>query len=81
MSIREVPKSYVYTCDVCNAEHVQENANGCYTNSTPPGWSTIKIIAADVKPRFNFEEYLLCETCGPRLLNPILGTLKARAHA
>jgi len=36
MSIKEIPKSFLYSCDVCNTEHLQENANGCYSNSTPP---------------------------------------------
>lgn len=38
MAIREIPKSFVYTCDVCGVEHAQENANGHYTDSRPPHW-------------------------------------------
>lgn len=70
--IREVPRSFVYECDACGAEHVQENASGHYTNSRPSQWMTLKlerdatdyqgaaVASADVK-------LLLCLSCGPRI--------------
>lgn len=41
MAIREIPKSYEYTCDGCRLVHVQENASGHYSNSRPPGWASL----------------------------------------
>lgn len=61
MSIQEVPKSYKYICDGCGSVHLQENANGHYTNSTPPGWATVRINTYNAAPFF---EKLLCEECG-----------------
>jgi hypothetical protein len=41
MAITEIPKKYVYTCDACGFEHVQENALGHYSNSRPPRWANL----------------------------------------
>lgn len=38
MAIREIPRAFIYACDVCGAEHRQENAGGHYTDSRPPYW-------------------------------------------
>lgn len=53
MSIREIPKSFVYECDGehCSSQHIQEGADGYYTNSTPPKWMRLKI---------DQKEYLVC---------------------
>ena len=45
--IKEIPKQFEYTCDRCGNNHIQENANGHYTNSCPPDWLSL---------RFNFNE-------------------------
>jgi len=41
MAIREIPKSYEYTCDGCQFVHIQENASGHYFNSRPPHWASL----------------------------------------
>lgn len=61
MAIREIPKSYEYTCDKCSYTHIQENASGHYTNSTPYGWSRLKWrVARDNEDETNL---LLCMAC------------------
>ena len=40
--IRDV-RAFEYKCDRCGEIHVQENAVTHYTNSRPPGWSTLKL--------------------------------------
>lgn len=60
MAIKEVPKAFRYTCDGCGHFHIQENANGHYTNSTPPRWTTIRIILKYDGVTF---EKLFCEEC------------------
>ena len=69
MTIHEVPKAYIYTCDACKQEHLQKNANGHYTNSTPPDWYTIKIISniPDIDGD-TYISFLFCEKCGPPLV-------------
>lgn len=73
MTIKEVPKSYVYTCDLCGAEHVQENAGGHYSNSTPPDW--MKLMVGGNGRRWSYPgepiNKLLCESCGERTLQAI----------
>jgi hypothetical protein len=68
MAIREVPKSFVYTCDMCSEEHVQENAGGHYTNSLPPTWS-FKHGSID-------EVLLLCSECA-EYMSEAITTVKA----
>lgn len=66
MAIREIPKSYEYTCDFCGAKHLQENAGGHYPNSVPPEWMRLKIWSDLVMPapeKMNFPEILLCTRC------------------
>ena len=41
MPVREIPKAYEYECDGCGKKHLQENANGHYTDSRPPRWSRL----------------------------------------
>jgi hypothetical protein len=41
MSVHEIPKSFVYACDCCGRQHVQENANGHYSDSRPSGWARL----------------------------------------
>lgn len=69
MAIKEIPKSYEYCCDKCGASHVQQNASGHYTNSTPPNWYRLRINSdyyrypvADGEPT-----RLLCQKCGDDL--------------
>lgn len=65
MSIEEVPKSYIYKCDVpgCRARHTQANATGHYTNSTPPYWLSVDWagwIDGMNGLKSNFTKFLLC---------------------
>lgn len=69
MPIKEIPKSYEYCCDKCAAAHIQQNAAGHYTNSTPPNWYRLRINSdyyrypvADGEPT-----RLLCQKCGDAL--------------
>lgn len=73
MSIREIPKSYEYSCDLCGAVHVQRNANGQYTNSTPPDWLLLRMDSNGKRFSYPAEPMrkLLCTTCGERTLQAI----------
>ena len=66
MAIREIAKSYEYKCDGCGEIHLQENANGHYTNSTPPGWGRLNFIHRSIKSSLP-SEVLLCELCCVKL--------------
>jgi hypothetical protein len=81
MAIREVPRSYVYTCDGCGEEHTQENANGHYSNSRPSYWSKLKIE----KDAYDYQgapvadgsvELLLCNKCTSAIIESINTTFK-----
>ena len=80
MSIREIPRAFVYICDGCSKEHKQENANGHYTDSRPPHWIRLKLArtAYDYQGRTAYDyqgaacadasiERLLCEDCSPKV--------------
>ncbi len=73
MSVQEIPKSYRYTCDLCGANHVQEHANGHYTNSVPPDWMRLKILGNGKRWSYPAEplDKLLCESCGELTLKAI----------
>lgn len=79
MSVREVPRSFLYECDACGEEHKQENPSGHYTDSRPPGWTTLK-FAADVATghvsEVRREEKLLCLECGRKVVEVIDRTLR-----
>jgi putative lipase involved disintegration of autophagic bodies len=66
MGVQEIPKQYKYVCDICKKEHIQENANGHYWESTPEGWSSVRVVYnhADVintgYKRHGVENILLC---------------------
>jgi len=59
MAIREIPKSFEYHCDRCPETHVQENASGHYSNSTPPKWLSLTIATYNKAPH----TILLCDKC------------------
>jgi len=59
MSIREIPRAWEYTCDKCGSTHLQENASGQYSNSTPPKWMSLKIGVYSKSP----VDILLCDQC------------------
>ncbi len=68
MGIREIPKSFEYICDVCQTTHVQQNANGHYTDSRPPSWGrlTLSCDALDwqgAPVADGTTKLLLCEKC------------------
>lgn len=66
MTIREIPKAYEYICDKCGEKHLQQNASGHYTNSTPPQWYRLTINGDFYKyPSFDGVPHrLLCRPCG-----------------
>lgn len=67
MTIREIPRAFVYECDGCGLEHKQENAGGHYTDSRPDGWGRVTL-----KYAANFElERLLCPKCLTRVKDAI----------
>ena len=68
MTIREVPKQYIYSCDRCGDRHVQENANGHYTNSRPPHWQRV-VVYADLT--IEQLDQLLCPACANDVRNAI----------
>lgn len=76
MSVREIPRAFEYSCDVCGKVHRQENAGGRYTNSRPPYWSHLKIgrYAYDFQGSAVADgsiERLLCDECGPIIFTAI----------
>lgn len=89
MAVEEIPKSFRYTCDVCGETHTQENANGHYTNGTPPKWAKLvfKRDAVDFQGYAVADgtvERLLCHSCNPAILDAInvaAGKLAAAAEA
>lgn len=69
MAIEEI-RGYRYRCDVadCGKEHVDDNATAHYTNSVPPGWARLDLLAAERTSRqlggvAYRQTLLLCETC------------------
>ena len=76
MAIREIPKSFEYSCDSCGEVHLQENANGHYSDSRPPHWTRLKLS----RSAYDFQGYacadasierLLCEKCSERVVQAI----------
>jgi hypothetical protein len=65
MPIEEIPKSYRYTCDICGDTHIQPNANGHYTDSTPKWWSRLKFQPSNAFSTDSVRHYdlLLCNNC------------------
>ena len=70
MGIKEIPRTFLYTCDACGEEHRQESA---ITNSH---WVRIKIE----QTAYDFQgaacadgsvERLLCETCSIKVIQTI----------
>jgi len=80
MAIQEIPKAFLYICDGCGAEHLQKNASGHYTNSTPAHWATL-ILRQDA---YDFQgcavadgtiTRLLCEECTSKATKAINSAL------
>jgi hypothetical protein len=67
MAIKEVPKQYSYTCDLCGVEHIEQSNGHCW-ESTPKGWLTARIKFNEVDTRGDgfkkngIEEILMCPT-------------------
>lgn len=89
-TIREI-RGFEYECGKCGATHIQDNANGHYSNSTPPGWITVtahmplpKLKSETTIPPMLLEQqgattyiqYLLCEVCSERLRHMLVTVLK-----
>ncbi len=74
MAIREVPKSFEYTCDNCGKTHLQQNASGHYTNSVPPRWHHLWWIKGEDSDGRSYDiKKLLCDACGPLVLKSLAG--------
>lgn len=58
--IKEIPKSFEYTCARCGAVHIQESAHGHYTESLPVGWAWLRTLA---QAGYKREEFLFCSSC------------------
>lgn len=76
MGIREIPKSYEYTCDGCGKPHLQENASGHYTDSRPPHWARLKLArhaydGGDIAVGDASIERLLCSSCAEKVASAI----------
>jgi hypothetical protein len=72
MGVREIPKSFEYTCDACAKVHTQRNANGHYSDSRPPYWSRLTLAqdAHDFQGAAVADgtiKRLLCDDCTPRV--------------
>ena len=67
MTIREIPRSFEYTCDMCGAIHIQENAGGQYTDSRPPGWARLifkgGLVDTSGQEHDASQETLMCPNC------------------
>lgn len=76
MSVREIPKSYVYTCDSCRKEC--QNSKG---GKRPTGWHLLNWYA-DVLDYYNSTitntsfEHLLCPDCGDIIKKTIDAAIK-----
>ena len=75
MKITTIPQAFEYTCDCCGDKHLQENAGGHYTQSTPPGWLNVRYWRASAdKPApacdpgdfHKSAEVLFCVICRKR---------------
>lgn len=77
--IEEVPKSFVYRCDAvaCDKTHIQKNANGHYTESTPANWATFRVVLPDDHSTAS-RTLLLCPAHKQDLVMPLM---KACGHA
>ena len=76
MTIREIPKSFEYTCDGCGEVHVDHNASGHYTDSRPPHWANLVFArtAYDYQGSACADATiirLLCEKCSDRVAKAI----------
>jgi hypothetical protein len=76
MTVREIPLSYQYECDVCGVVHQQLNASGHYTDSRPPGWA--RLIVRQAAQDYQGQEVadasidkLLCQECRPGLVRTV----------
>lgn len=83
MTVREIPRAFEYSCDVCGKAHRQEGAAGHYTNSRPPRWSHLRIgrDACDFQGATVADgsvERLLCDECGPFIFAAINSASEAR---
>lgn len=69
VTIKEIPRSFEYCCDKCKASHLQQNASGHYTNSTPPQWFRLRLHSDYYRYPVANEEptRLLCQKCGDSL--------------
>lgn len=83
MSIIEIPRQFKYVCDTCGKIHVQENANGHYSDSRPPHWGRLIIRqdAHDYQGQAVADgtiERLLCSDCHPSVIDAINAWHNAR---
>lgn len=60
---------FLYSCDNCSTQHRQENADGHYTNSTPPDWMSLRYYVG--AGRDGMIEKLLCPRCNAEILKTL----------
>lgn len=82
MAIQEIPRSFLYICDGCKKEHLQENASGHYSNSRPKYWATLKVS----RDAYDYQgcavadgsiERLLCDECSTKVVQAINSAIKS----
>ena len=72
MPIREIPRSFEYTCDRCGKAHVQENANLQYANGRPPGWDNLTLTRCTLSDWADQTiKHLLCPPCSDLIAEAI----------
>ncbi len=79
MTIREIPKSYEYVCDVCGEAHTQHNANGLYSYSCPPRWAWLKLEQSG-EWADESRKLLLCERCKDTANKFVNGFVKSEGN-
>ena len=63
MAVEEF-QGFTYTCDRCGKMHMQQNASGHYTNSTPPDWGRVKYTpSSEARIPMKPFDYLICDNC------------------
>lgn len=80
MAIREIPTSFIYSCDACGAEHEQKNASGHYANGLPDHWRRLEVHQHGYDPQGHAVadatiKRLLCPDCGEKAVAAVNATL------
>lgn len=69
----ETVRGFRYICDGCGTVHLQENADGHYTDSRPDNWYTFRAIGEYEKYAGDARQNkLLCWDCGTPVFKSLL---------